>query len=431
LVHDLERQLKGNSKVKFIHCADVHLDTPLQGLAHYPGAPVDEIRNATRRAFEKVLNAAIAEKVDFLVIAGDLYDTGLKSFESALFFNKEMARLNDVGIDVYLIYGNHDAASKLIKQLRPPPNVKIFRANEPQTILNEELRVAIHGQSFATPVVTEDLAYNYPSAIPNFFNIGVLHTNLGGVSEHANYAPCSIHTLQNKGYQYWALGHVHNGQILCTDPYIVYPGNIQGRNGKEQGEKSCELVSVSESGTISIEKIFTSVVPWIEIEIDASDCPNADGVYETIRSRFEALSSESKERVIAIRLRIVGPTDAHSELNRDAEQVRNETISIANECGNDLFWIERVQVATQPRWDREELLKRGDPIGEVTRIIESLRRDTASILNWESIIELQNKLPVDLAYGVEPMAPDFDALRTAIEEAEGLLLARLLASEVL
>ena len=224
--------------MRFIHCADVHLDTPLQGLAQYPGAPVSEIRNATRRAFEKILDAAVTERVDFLIIAGDLYDTGLKSFESALFFNKQMARLKDAGIDVYLIYGNHDAASKLIKQLRPPCNVHIFRASEPQTFTNDELRVAIHGQSFATPEVIEDLAAKYPSPVPGFFNIGVLHTNLAGISEHANYAPCTIETLKNKGYQYWALGHVHNRQILCTDPYIVYPGNIQGRHGKEQGEKS-------------------------------------------------------------------------------------------------------------------------------------------------------------------------------------------------
>jgi exonuclease SbcD len=93
--------------------------------------------------------------------------------------------------------------------------------------------------------VTEDLAALYPPAVPGYFNIGVLHTNLGGISEHANYAPCSLQTLKNKGYQYWALGHVHSRQILCTDPYIVYPGNIQGRNGREQGEKSCELVTVT------------------------------------------------------------------------------------------------------------------------------------------------------------------------------------------
>jgi len=186
--------------MKFIHCADVHLDTPLQGLAQYPGAPVNEIRNATRRAFEKVLDAAVSKRVDFLIIAGDLYDTGLKSFESALFFNKQMVRLKDAGIDVYLIYGNHDAASKLIKQLRPPGNVHIFRASEPQTFSNEELRVAIHGQSFATPEITEDLAAKYPPPVPGMFNIGVLHTNLAGISEHANYAPCTLESLRNKGH---------------------------------------------------------------------------------------------------------------------------------------------------------------------------------------------------------------------------------------
>src|SRR5579863_6885079 len=152
--------------MKFIHCADVHLDTPLQGLAEYPGAPTKEIRNATRRAFEKVLDAAISESVDFLIIAGDLYDTGLKSFESALFFNKQMARLADAGIDVYLIYGNHDAASKLIKQLRPPKNVHVFRSTEPQSFSNDKLRLAIHGQSFSTPEITEDLAANYPPPVP-------------------------------------------------------------------------------------------------------------------------------------------------------------------------------------------------------------------------------------------------------------------------
>lgn len=417
--------------MKFIHCADVHLDTPLQGLAEYPGAPVNEIRNATRRAFEKVLNAAITEKVNFVIIAGDLYDTGLKSFESALFFNKEMARLKDAGIDVYLIHGNHDAASKLIKQIRPPRNVKIFRATEPQTMLNEELKVAIHGQSFATPEVIEDLASKYPLPIPEFFNIGVLHTNLGGVSEHANYAPCSLQTLKSKGYQYWALGHVHNSEILCTDPYVVYPGNIQGRNGREQGEKSCELVTVSETGTISVEKVFTSVVPWIEAEIDASGCQTADDVYEILRIRFVTLLSESKERVTALRLRILGATNAHAELNRDAEQVRNEAISIANECGNGLFWMERVQVATQPRWDRDQLLRRDDPIGEVARIVAALRQDVATVATWGSITELQNKLPAEFAEGAEPIKLDTATLSTAIEEAEGLLLARLLPSEAL
>ena len=147
---------------------------------------MNDIRTATRRAFEKVIDAALAAQADFIIIAGDLYDVGLKSFESALFFNKQMSRLKDAGIDVYLIYGNHDAASKLIKQLRPPANVRVFKSSGPHTLINDALQVAIHGQSFATPEITEDLGANYPDAVPNFFNIGVLHTNLSGISEHAN-----------------------------------------------------------------------------------------------------------------------------------------------------------------------------------------------------------------------------------------------------
>jgi DNA repair protein SbcD/Mre11 len=417
--------------MKFIHCADVHLDTPLQGLAQYPGAPVNEIRNATRRAFEKVLDAAVSEKVKFLIIAGDLYDTGLKSFESALFFNKQMVRLKDAGIDVYLIHGNHDAASKLIKQLRPPGNVHIFRSSEPQTFSNDELRMAIHGQSFATPEIIDDLAANYPPPIPGFFNIGVLHTNLTGISEHANYAPCSLETLKNKGYQYWALGHVHNRQILCVDPYIVYPGNIQGRHGKEQGEKSCELVTVADAGTVSIDPISTSVVPWVQVEVDASGCQTADDVYERVRTGFAGLLSKGKERVTALRLRILGTTDAHAELNRDPEQVRNEAISIANECGNGLLWVERVQVATLPRLDREALLTRDDPIGEIVRIIAGLRDEPTSVAAWDEIAELQKKLPSEIAEGADPVKLDFATLSAAIEEAEGLLLARLSGSEAL
>lgn len=416
--------------MKFIHCADVHLDTPLQGLAEYPGAPLNEIRNATRRAFEKVLEAALTEKVDFLIIAGDLYDTGLKSYESVLYFNAQMARLNDAAIPVYLIHGNHDAASKLIKHVRPLDNVHVFRSNEPQTFLIRELPipVAVHGQSFATPEITDDLAAGYPAAIPDSFNIGVLHTNLAGISEHANYAPCSLDTLKNKGYQYWALGHVHNRQILCTDPYIVFPGNIQGRHGKEQGEKSCELVTVSDAGVVFLQTIPTSVVPWIEIEIDASGCQNAEDVYDKLRWRLEEAIVAAKERISAVRLLITGQTDAHAELNRDPDDVRSGAISVANEWSG-LLWIERVRVATTPRLDRHAVARRDDPIGEVLRILDGLRSDPATIASLSVVEELRKKLPSEIAEGAEPITLDAATLGLALEEAEGLLLARLSALE--
>lgn len=416
--------------MKFIHAADIHLDTPLQGLANYPGAPVHEIRNATRRAFEKVLGAAVAEKVDFLVIAGDLYDVGLKSFESALFFNKQMADLKDAGIPVYLIYGNHDAASKLIKQLRPPDNVHVLRSSEPQTIVNEKLGIAVHGQSFPTPEVVDDLAANYPAPVRDAFNIGMLHTNLSGVSEHANYAPCTMEELKNKGYQYWALGHVHHRQILCTDPYIIYPGNIQGRHGKEQGEKSSELVTVSDSGTISIEQIPTSVVPWLQVNIDASTSETADDVYDQVRTELQARFPESNERVSALRVRITGASEAHVELSRDQELVRNEIISLANECGNGLLWVERVELATLARLDRESLRQRDDPVGEIVRMMATLRENPATLAKLDAVTELVRKLPTEAAEGAEPISLDESTLRTVLQQAEELLLARLSAMEL-
>jgi exonuclease SbcD len=416
--------------MKFIHCADVHLDTPLVGLAQYPGAPVSEIRNATRRAFERVLDAAIAEKIDFLIIAGDLYDTGLKSFESALFFNKAMARLKDAGIEVYLIHGNHDAASRLIRQVRPPGNVHVFKANEPQTFLINHLRVAIHGQSFATPEVVDDLASNYPLPVTDFFNIGVLHTNLSGISEHANYAPCELDTLKARGYQYWALGHVHNRQVLCTDPYIVYPGNIQGRHGKELGEKSCELVTVSETGAVSMQTLSTSVVPWTQIDLNVADCHTMQEISDKLRLDLGKLLVEEKDRdrIIALRLRITGSTDAHAELSRDPEEVRAEAISVVNECGNGLIWLERVEIKTLPIVDRTALLLRDDPIGEVARIVTELRRDPTRLADWHVFAEVKKKLPVDVGEGAEAIY--FEAmLSRALEEAEDLLLARLSSAE--
>jgi DNA repair protein SbcD/Mre11 len=211
----------------------------------------------------------------------------------------------------------------------------------------------------------------------------------------------------------------------------VYPGNIQGRHGKEQGEKSCELVTVADAGAVSIEPISTSVVPWVQAEVDASGCQTADDVYERVRTGIAGLLSKGKERVTALRLRILGTTDAHAELNRDPEQVRNEAISIANECGNGLLWVERVQLATLPRLDREALLTRDDPIGEIVRIVAGLRHEPTSVTAWDAIAELQKKLPSEIAEGADPVKLDFDTLKTAIEEAEGLLLARLSAAEAL
>jgi DNA repair protein SbcD/Mre11 len=185
--------------MKFIHCADIHLDSPLLGLTKRPNAPASEMRLATREAFKKIIDLSLNNTVDFVVIAGDIYDVALRSYESALFFNQQMSRLNHENIPVFLVYGNHDAASKLTKNLLVPPNVKVFSTVEPEVVVNERIGIAVHGQSFATPSVAENLVLKYLPARKDLFNIGILHTNVNGDSNHDNYAPCTLDELINKG----------------------------------------------------------------------------------------------------------------------------------------------------------------------------------------------------------------------------------------
>ena len=221
--------------MKFIHAADIHLDSPLVGLSAYPDAPAERLRTATREAFERLVTRAIDEQVDFMVIAGDLYDGDWKDYHTGLFFVRQMGRLRQAGIPVYLLYGNHDAESEVTRSLQLPDNVQVFSARRAETFRLDTLQVALHGQSFKLAATTDNLVPSYPAPVPGWLNIGVLHTALEGNAQHASYAPCSQAELHAKGYQYWALGHVHAYWVAQGDVTIAYPGNLQGRSIRETG----------------------------------------------------------------------------------------------------------------------------------------------------------------------------------------------------
>jgi DNA repair exonuclease SbcCD nuclease subunit len=194
---------------KFLHAADIHLDSPLRGLQRYEGAPVEEIRQASRRALENLVQLALDQSVAFVLIAGDLYDGDWKDHRTGLYFVSQMVRLREAGIPVIAIAGNHDAANKMTRTLPLPENVHLLDHKKPETFLLEQPGVAIHGQSFATPSVLEDLSAAYPPAVGGMLNIGLLHTCATGREGHQPYAPCTIPGLISKHYDYWALGHAH------------------------------------------------------------------------------------------------------------------------------------------------------------------------------------------------------------------------------
>ena len=213
---------------RFIHTADLHLDAPLHSLALKDEVLSDLVGSATRGALEQIVNLCLEEDTHALLISGDLYDRDLHSMKTAAFLTAQMERLNVAAIPVFIIRGNHDAASVITKELDLPPNVHVFSGHG-ETEQLEEYGVAIHGVSFAKPQAPESLLPKYPAPVAGCFNIGLLHTSLAGAEGHDTYAPCSVSDLKNHGYDYWALGHIHKRQVHSEAPHIVMPGMPQDR----------------------------------------------------------------------------------------------------------------------------------------------------------------------------------------------------------
>ena len=336
------------SSFRFIHAADIHLDSPLKGLADFDESAVTRLRTATREALRNLVGHAIEESVDFLIIAGDLYDGDWRDYQTGHFFVSQMGRLNQACIQVYLLYGNHDAASQITRRLELPGNVHVFSSRKAESFHIETLEVALHGQSFNQPAVTENLVPDYPAPMPGAFNIGVLHTALGGMGAHENYAPCSIADLTGKGYDYWALGHVHGTEILHQYPHIVFPGNLQGRHIRETGAKGARLVSV-EDGSVSTVTFFPcDVVRWAVVPVQLAGIEDADGVTAAMTAAIaEAVATQADERLLACRIELHGRAAAHGSLVAMEEQWLAEARAAALGLGSEAAWIEKVVIRTE------------------------------------------------------------------------------------
>lgn len=332
----------------FIHAADIHLDSPLHGLARYEGVPADEVRGATRAAFDNLIQRACDEAVDFMLIAGDLFDGDWKDMGTGLYFARAMAKLAAADIPVFLLAGNHDAASVLTRQLRWPGNVRLFSTRRPQTHVIDHLGVAIHGQSFANAQVMDNLAASYPPALMNHFNIGLLHTALTGHEGHASYAPCTIGDLRAKAYDYWALGHVHDHAVHAERPHIVYPGNLQGRHIRETGPKGAVLVEVQDRIVTRLDHVPLDVVRWAPVEVDCAAARTLEEVIEATRVALAGHHARHADnRSLIARVTMTGRTALAGLLHDRQMQLRDEVRALATAIAPDL-WIEKVQVTAVP-----------------------------------------------------------------------------------
>ena len=412
----------------FIHAADVHLDSPLRGLERYEGAPVDEIRSATRRAFDNLVDLAIEEDVAFVLLAGDLYDGDWKDYNTGLYFIDRMRQLESASIHVFIVAGNHDAASQITKQLRLPENVTLFSTSKPESVALDALGLAVHGQGFAKREVTEDLSSAYPQADPHLFNIGLLHTCLDGKPGHEPYAPCTVDGLRSKGYQYWALGHVHNREIVSEDPWIVFPGNIQGRHARETGPKGCTLVTVDNGEVAALEHRDLDVLRWARCEVDVTDSATLDEIYDQVRDALQQELDEADGRPVAARLVLQGASPVHSALHSDSAHWIQEYRALASSLGGAGLWLEKVAIETHQAIAMDELLERDDALGGLLRAVHALEFDAAGVEGLaEEAATLRQKLPHELLSGEDSYDPtDPHYLTGLMEDIKELLMHRLL-----
>jgi DNA repair exonuclease SbcCD nuclease subunit len=334
------------SHFKFLHAADLHLDSPLIGLASKSADFAGQIERASRQAFDNLINLAIEEQVAFLVLAGDVFDGDLRNYQTGLYFTAAMRRLENAGVRVFLIAGNHDAENRYAAKLRFSANVHLFTNKGAESVAVEDLGVVVHGRSFAQRDVTENLARDYPAPASNRFNIGVLHTAcVGSEGHHAVYAPCSPEQLINHGYDYWALGHVHARAMLNEQPHIVYPGNLQGRNPRETGAKGATLVEVSDGQVVACEHRDLDVVRWAQIEVDLSRAEDRGAVLLAIRNALIEPCGAAADRPIALRLRLIGASALHGEFILDATGLREDIEAVLAGCANEI-WLEKLELKT-------------------------------------------------------------------------------------
>lgn len=328
---------------RFLHAADIHLDSPLYGLSRYEGIPVDDIRSATRAAFDSLIQHAIDETVDFVVIAGDLFDGDWRDMNTGLYFARAMGLLDKAGIPAFILAGNHDAASVISRTIPWPQNVRQFNSKRAETHYLPELSVAVHGQSFATQAVTDNLVLGYPPAAEHHFNVGVLHTALAGRQGHADYAPCSLNDLKAKHYDYWALGHVHAFELVSTDPYVVFPGNLQGRKITETGAKGAVIVTVTDCEVTAVDRVELDVIRWAHLEVDCSGIADSD-ICDLIQTELGRLhGANASGRPLVARVTLMGEMAEAGALHDRAASLRDEVRAIAAAVSLDLH-VEKVKV---------------------------------------------------------------------------------------
>ncbi|MFD1176726.1 exonuclease SbcCD subunit D [Paenibacillus puldeungensis] len=441
------KECESMNPFRFLHAADLHLDTPFSGMSGVPNRLRRFLQESTFTAFDNLVHLAIAEAVDFVVLSGDIYDASDSSLRAQLRLREAWDKLGRHGIPVYLIHGNHDPLGSRRLRLELPPHVTEFGTKlESRTAVrrSDDQPVAIiSGVSYGAAAVTDNLALQFlrdPSS--PLYHIALLHGNVDGQEGHDAYAPCSLRDLKESGYDYWALGHIHKRQILHEGaPWVVYPGNIQGRSLKETGAKGCYIVDVSESGAADLQFHRLDQVTWLETEMPIDDLSSEEAWKDRVEETLEEIRAAQDGKMSVVRLVFTGQGPLHTMLQsgpesaellqelRRKETIRLEEAGVAAPPAGEIVWPAGFKVNTAMEIDRDFLLGEDSFLGELLRLGSQAAGSPELLdsLTQEALASLrENRLLRRLLKEQEQEVKDREEL---LRRAEELAAAILLGEE--
>ena len=359
---------------RFLHCSDLHIDSPFKGLSLVQSALAEKLRNSTYQAFQNIVKLALQEEVEAVLIAGDIYDGSDRSLQAQLKFRRELQKLSEAGIDTFIVHGNHDPLDSWSTSLDWPERVHIFSGTQVEcrpVTKNGTVKAYVHGISYSQREVKENLVKKFDRANSEYFSIGLLHANAGHQDGHANYAPCSIDDLVSKNMDYWALGHIHRFQILReSNPAVVYSGNTQARHFRETSEKGCCLVTLHQNASPEIKFVPTDVVRYIRGEFNLLGTISLDEVIAGVRGECERLAGQVKDRDVFINLMLNGRTRLHAELTRgDTLEGLQEEVRTHFEGRIPSIWLD-LTLDTCGIYDMESLRQGKDFISDLITLFD-------------------------------------------------------------
>jgi DNA repair exonuclease SbcCD nuclease subunit len=357
--------------LRFIHTADLHLDSPFRGLSNAAPKLRDSLQDATLGALERVVDWTIQSRSDFLVVAGDLYDSKDRSLRALVSFRKQMERLAERDVPVFIVHGNHDPLNGWGSEFQLPANVVTF-GPKPRTepVLRRGREVArVTGVSYPRERVTENLAATMRPEAGAPSSVAVLHANIGQMSGHADYAPAGLGDLNAAGFDYWALGHVHTRTVLQDEPAaVVYPGNTQGRNPRETGPRGCFQVDVDAHGKPHFEYVDTGLVRWAHLQIPIQRHTRMESLLDAMLEKGRAAAAEFKGATIT-RCTLHGTGPLHRDLQREgvAEDLAGEL--------EEVLRVESVRIATGPELDFASLAQTETLVSDFLKLADRALED--------------------------------------------------------